>query len=231
MSHQTNKLTIGIPMSGTTLSTYSEDLLETQAGQRVLHRPLVEEETDIALVRRSRQGEMEAFGQLVTLYERRVSALAGRILGTTASTDDIDDTVQDIFIQAWRALPRFRGDARFSTWLYRIATNMAIKQWHRRKRNRIVVAEEDISEMERGRIADPTQSPSDRAEVMAQSRALLDAVDSLPEKHRSVVLLHYFEDYSCEEIAGILECSVGTVWSRLHYACRKLRGALDSELC
>ena len=104
---------------------------------------------------------------------------------------------------------------------------MAIKQWHKRKRTRHIVAEEDLSETERAGLADPSLSPHDKAEAMAQNRALMDAVDRLPEKHRSVVLLHYFEDCSCEEIAAILECSVGTVWSRLHYACRKLRGSLD----
>jgi RNA polymerase sigma-70 factor (ECF subfamily) len=214
-------------MSGTTLSSYGEEILEAPAGQHLLQRPSLEEETDAALARRSRQGDMEAFGSLVTMYERRIYALVARILGATATADDIDDTVQDIFVQAWRALPRFRGDSRFSTWLYRIATNMAIKQWHRRKRHRLVVAEEDLSEFERGRLSDPAQSPADRAELLAQNKALMDAVDRLPDKHRSVVLLHYFEDYSCEEIAAILECSVGTVWSRLHYACRKLKGSLD----
>jgi len=214
-------------MSGTTLTTYGDELLDSKSGSRILQRPLAEEDADALLARRSREGDVEAFGRLVTLYERRVAALVGRILGATASSDDVDDTVQDIFVQAWRALPRFRGDSRFSTWLYRIATNMAIKQWHKRKRTRHIVAEEDLSETERAGLADPSLSPHDKAEAMAQNRALMDAVDRLPEKHRSVVLLHYFEDCSCEEIASILECSVGTVWSRLHYACRKLRCSLD----
>ena len=70
-------------------------------------------------------------------------------------------------------------------------------------------------------------TPSEEAERRARDRALQAAVDALPEKQRTVVLLHYFEDYTCEEVAQMVGCSVGTVWSRLHYACRKLRGTLD----
>ena len=93
---------------------------------------------DAALVRRCRQGDVEAFGVRVTRYEARVGALVARILGINAMPEDVEDTTQDVFIQAWRALPRFRGDAQFSTWLYRVATNTAIRQWHRRKKQRRV---------------------------------------------------------------------------------------------
>ncbi|BDI29983.1 RNA polymerase sigma factor [Capsulimonas corticalis] len=171
---------------------------------------------------------MSAFGELVSRHEKRIYALVSRILGATASADDVDDTVQDVFVQAWRALPRFRGDSKFSTWLYRIATNMAIKQWHRRKRLRLTVADEELPENLRvSMMTDPSPSPADHAESQARDRALRASIDALPEKQRTVVLLHYFEDYSCEEVAQVIGCSVGTVWSRLHYACRKLRGNLE----
>ena len=176
---------------------------------------------DAALVRRCRQGDTEAFGALVTRHEARVGALVGRILGATATPEDVEDTTQDVFIQVWRALPRFRGEARFSTWLYRVATNTAIRQWHRRKKQRQRVVEEDAA----AEAVSPTRLTEDIAR-RAEGRALRVAIDALPEKQRTVLLLHYFEEYSCEEIALMLGCSVGTVWSRLHYGCRKLRDQL-----
>ena len=112
-------------------------------------------------------------------------------------------------------------------WLYRVATNLAIKQWHRhRKRQQGTVAEEDLPEAVRAALADPNAGPSEQAERRAQDRALRQAVEGLPEKQRTAILLHYFEDYSCEEMAAMTGCSVGTVWSRLHYGCRKLRETL-----
>ncbi len=184
-----------------------------------------EEDEDAALVRRCRQGDTDAFGQLVARHDKRVYALAARVLGPGATPDDVDDVAQDIFVQAWRALPKFRSDARFSTWLYRIATNMAIKQWHRTKRRtQNTVAQEELPETVRAALAAPKVGPEGEAQQRARDQALRGAIDRLPEKQRTVVLLHYFEEYTCEEVAALLDCSVGTVWSRLHYACRKLRG-------
>lgn len=71
--------------------------------------------------------------------------------------------------------------------------------------------------------------PEEILQFRVRDRYIMDVVNSLPEKQRTVILLHYYEDYSCEEIAQILRCSIGTVWSRLHYACRKLRGSISFE--
>ncbi|MBV9848824.1 MAG: sigma-70 family RNA polymerase sigma factor [Armatimonadetes bacterium] len=205
----------------------SQETEQSQTGaprQAAISRPpigVAEADEDAGLVRRCREGDVEAFGALVTRHEARVGALIGRFLGTTATPEDVEDAAQDVFVQAWRALPRFRGDARFSTWLYRIATNTAIRQWHRRKRHRQMIADEDAAT----EAVSPTRLSEDIAR-RAEGRALRAAVDGLPEKQRTVVLLHYFEDCSCEEIALLLGCSVGTVWSRLHYGCRKLRDQL-----
>jgi RNA polymerase sigma-70 factor, ECF subfamily len=184
-------------------------------------------DADAALARRCRNGDVAAFRELVERHEKRVYALVARVLGPTTSQDDIDDTVQDIFVQAWRALPRFRGDAKLSTWLYRVATNMAIKQWHRIRRQRHVVSNEDLPESVRIGLSDPEPGPAAAAESGDRDRAVKAAIELLPEKQRTVILLHYFEGHPCEEVAQIMGCSVGTVWSRLHYACRKLRGSLD----
>jgi RNA polymerase sigma-70 factor, ECF subfamily len=213
-------------MLGIMVGQHGEELVDNNVA-RLGPSIALNEDTDAALARRCRSGDVAAFGDLVRRHEKKVHALVARILGQSATTDDIDDTVQDIFVQAWRAFPRFRGDAKFSTWLYRIATNMAIKQWHKRKRQRIVVSDEDLPESVRISVADPSIGPAEQAEFKVRDGALRSAIEALPEKQRTVVLLHYFEEYSCEEVATITGCSVGTVWSRLHYACKKLRGSLE----
>ena len=188
------------------------------------HRASLPAETDdAALVRQARSGDTDAFGRLVARHEMRVYALIARVLGANGTAEDVDDTAQDVFVQAWRALPRFREEARFSTWLYRIATNMAIKQWHRVKRRAGTVGTEDLPNTVRAALAVDGPGPEEVATQKARDRDLRDAIEKLPEKQRTVILLHYFEDYACEEIAALLGCSVGTVWSRLHYGCRKLR--------
>ncbi len=174
-------------------------------------------------MRLARSGDTDAFGRLVARHEARVYALIARVLGASGTADDVDDTAQDVFVQAWRALPRFREEARFSTWLHRIATNMAIKQWHRIKRRVPTVAEEELPNTIRAALAADGPGPEEIAAQKARDRDLRDAIEKLPEKQRTVILLHYFEDYGCDEIAALLGCSVGTVWSRLHYGCRKLR--------
>ena len=183
----------------------------------------VEEDADAALVRRCRVGDTGAYGQLVARHDKRVYALVARVLGAGATADDVDDVAQEVFVQAWRALPKFRQEAQFSTWLYRIATNMAIKEWHRIKRRAQTVSEEELPVTVREALAEQSPGPADLAELKARDGALRTAIDRLPEKQRTVILLHYFEDYTCEDIGSLLGCSVGTVWSRLHYGCRKLR--------
>ncbi len=195
---------------------------------------------DSLLVSRCQSGDLNSFSLLVNRHEQRVRSIVSRILVT--STDqpstllaaDIDDLSQEIFVQAWRALPRFRGDARFSTWLYRIAVNRALKEYNHRKRGTGRLLGVPVSDELLRHLAalhpDPDAAPLDPEGMLqqrARDEALRNAIADLPEKQRLVVLLHYFEDCSCDEIAAIAGCSVGTVWSRLHYACRRLQERLS----
>jgi RNA polymerase sigma-70 factor (ECF subfamily) len=143
-----------------------------------------------------------------------------------SSRDDVDDLVQDIFVQAYRSVDRFRGHSAFSTWLHSIAVNTTIKYLRKMKARRAMSIDDPATGIEDTLVSNGHTPPSEAAEVEERKRAVRSAVEELPEKHRAVVVLHYFEDHSCEEIAEILNCSVGTVWSRLHYACKKLRGQL-----
>ncbi|MDR3710728.1 MAG: sigma-70 family RNA polymerase sigma factor [Capsulimonadaceae bacterium] len=191
---------------------------------------------DDALIRRCRGGDRDAYGVLVARHERRVHAIVARILGGGGDSGhgqaaDVEDIVQDVFVQAWRALPRFRGDARFSTWLYRIATNRALKEWRRMRTQSARMHEtpiEDHTDIDASSpgLSSGTETPQHALDIRFRDGALRAAINALSDKHRTVILLHYYEDYSCEEIAALQECSVGTVWSRLHYGVKRLRDSL-----
>ncbi|MDX1932673.1 MAG: sigma-70 family RNA polymerase sigma factor [Capsulimonadales bacterium] len=192
-----------------------------------------EANSDAALALQAAEGDMEAFRVLVERYKRPMAALVSRIAG---NPDDVDDIVQELFLRAWKGLPRFRGDAQFSTWLYRIAVNTAIKHRsrHRNETSLSLSTEEMSGGLERLYVpeeATPHQGgdPFRAAHRKERERAVRDAVQSLPEKQRAVVVLHYFEGHSCEEISKIVGCSLGTVWSRLHYACKRLKSVLESS--
>ncbi len=189
---------------------------------------------DARLVERAREGNRHAFGQLVERYQRPMTALVARM---TQNPDDVDDIVQELFVRAWKGLPRFRGDAQFSTWLYRIAVNTTIKYRSKRANdNAQSIALEDmvggvdaLSSESNVPGSDKTGANGDpflAAQKREQEETVRRAVLALPEKQRAVVVLHYFEGHSCEEISKMVGCSVGTVWSRLHYACKRLKNIL-----
>jgi len=196
-----------------------------------------ERDEDAALLRRCKDGDADAYGVLVARHERRVQAIIGRIIYGSGDTRggasvDLEDLVQDVFLQAWRALPRFRGDSRFSTWLYRIATNRALKEWKRMRVQAARIHEtplEDHVDIEASAALSyaSTDSPQHAFEIRMRDTSMKQAIDRLPQKQRTVVLLHYYEDCSCEDIATMLDCSVGTVWSRLHYGVKRLRQSLS----
>jgi RNA polymerase sigma-70 factor, ECF subfamily len=190
---------------------------------------------DRVLASRAALGDVAAFQKLFERYQRPMGSLVARM---TANPDDVDDVLQEVFVRAWKGLPSFRGDAQFSTWLYRIAVNTTIKFRSKRKLEqtyRAISTEEVTGGMDQW--ATPSDAPASvggdpwrETEKRDAHERLRRAVQTLSEKHRAVVVLHYFEGHSCEEIARILGCSVGTVWSRLHYACKKLKELLPGEL-
>ena len=187
----------------------------------------------------ARNGDRAAFGLLVERYQRPMAALITRVIAP-CSADDVDDMLQELFVRAWKGLPRFRGDAQFSTWLYRIAVNTALK--HRTRRNgtgtmhwvSLDDTENNAAERSLAAPADGAAHEGGDPYLLAARQAreaqIRSAVEALPPKQRVVIVLHYYEGHSCEEIAEIVDCSVGTVWSRLHYACKRLKGPLGSAI-
>jgi RNA polymerase sigma-70 factor (ECF subfamily) len=176
------------------------------------------------LIRRAQAGDMGAFGDLVDLHQRLVYGIVSRMV---ASRDEVDDLVQDIFIAAFGNIRKFRGDSKFSTWLHTIAVNMTLKRLKKMKRQSAISIDDPLTGLSSTLCDGDGHSPADTVQKRQQDEAVRKAIDTLPDKQRVVVVMHYFEHCSCEEIAAALKCSVGTVWSRLHYACRKLKIELD----
>jgi RNA polymerase sigma-70 factor (ECF subfamily) len=175
------------------------------------------------LVRRAKGGDRQAFETLIRQHQAQVAAVVFKMV---SRREDAEDLVADIFLQVYKNLPGFRGDAKFSTWLLRVAVNMTLKRLPKLRRQ----SGPSVEEMAEGglEMADfaPEGSPAQRAEAADRRERVRRAVEHLSPKHQAVVNLYYFQQKSCEEIAEILDCSVGTVWSRLHYALKCLRPEL-----
>ncbi|WP_374584000.1 RNA polymerase sigma factor RpoE [Pseudoduganella sp.] len=180
---------------------------------------------DRELVERARAGERAAFDQLVARYQRRLLRLVLRLLRDQAEAEDV---VQETFLKAYRALPRFRGEAAFYTWLYRIAVNGARNAILRRRQRS---GPQGIA---------PSQAPAPPPEIgtpesMLLSKQVMRAIDAaleaLPLELRTAIVLREIEGLSYEEIAQIMECPLGTVRSRIFRAreaiARRLRPLLD----
>lgn len=179
-------------------------------------------DSDAECVARARAGDREAFAELFRRHYRQVFLVVSRVL---ENPQEAEDAVQDAFVRAFNGLERFRGEAAFGTWLCRIAINVALR---RARQDRAQPA--SLSELGTENVEHDPADPADLQELVEQrttARAVRRAVAELPDKHRLVVSLRYFDGYSCEEIARLAGCSVGTVWSRLHHAHRKLRRCLS----
>ncbi len=186
---------------------------------------------DLRLVVLAQQGDLRSYDVLVTRHRGRIFAMIRNMIHQEADAWDLS---QEVFIKAWNALPRFEARARFSTWLYRIAHN-AVYDWARkRKIESAGELNDEIFERERIDSASFTTpsgggSPDD---TMAQGELrgkIEEALGKLSTEHREVVVLKDVQGLSYKEIAEVMECSLGTVMSRLYYARQKLQTMLKHE--
>ena len=191
-------------------------------------------DADAGLVERVKQGDVRAFEMLVVKYQRRIERLIGRMV---RDVDLVQDIAQETFIRAYRALPKFRGDSAFYTWLYRIAVNTAKKALMDMKRDPLVSesslrSDEDGEETSR---AESELSDGETPEGILASKeiaaAVNSAVEALSEELRQAITLREIEGLSYEEIAEAMNCPIGTVRSRIFRAREaiavKLRPLLD----
>jgi len=191
-------------------------------------------DVDAPLVERVKQGDVKAFEMLVVKYQRRIERLVGRMV---RDVDLIPDIAQETFIRAYRALPQFRGDSAFYTWLYRIAVNTAKKQLMELKRDPLVTesARASRDDDDEPRLVENEPSDDGTPEAILASKqiaaAVNFAVEALSEELRQAITLREIEGLSYEEIAEVMNCPIGTVRSRIFRAREaiavKLRPLLD----
>jgi RNA polymerase sigma-70 factor, ECF subfamily len=183
-------------------------------------------ESDLALVRRVQRGEKGAFDALVLKYQHKVVKLVMRYVRSPSEAEDI---AQEAFIKAYRALPNFRGDSAFYTWLYRIAINTAKNAVAARNRSPVEY-DLDLQNSEESYDVQSRLQDTETPEALAlteEIRSIVNsAMEALPEDLRTAIMLRELEGLSYEEIAASMDCPVGTVRSRIFRA----REAIDRRL-
>lgn len=191
-----------------------------------------EREIDQILVERAQGGDKHAFDQLVSKYQRKLGRLLSRFIRDPAEVEDVS---QEAFIKAYRALPSFRGDSAFYTWLYRIGINTAKNYLVSQGRRAPTTTEFDNDEAETFEDASQLRdinTPESLLLTKQIGQTINAAMDALPEELRTAIVLREIDGMSYEEIAGIMDCPIGTVRSRIFRAreavAGKLRPLLDT---
>ncbi len=174
---------------------------------------------DTALVAASKIGDQDAFAVLVQRHQRRVFNLVFRLL---QNYEEANEVTQDAFFSAWQGLPSFRGDARFSTWLYRIAYNCALKQLEQRKRDNALQAAIQAEPLDNDDQIDAQLDAHDRQAIVREH--LL----TLPTKYRAVLILRHLQEMTYEEMAEILTMPIGTIKTHLFRARNLLKQRLEA---
>jgi len=176
-------------------------------------------EADALLVERVKQGDQRAFALLVAKYERRVQRLLSRLVRDSA---EIEDITQEAFIKAYRALPQFRGESAFYTWLYRIAINTAKNYLATKSRRPVTVGEfqgaDDGEFFDLGDVVEDNNTPDAVLHSRQVAEAVNAAIEALPEDLKAAITLREIEGLSYEEIAQAMDCPIGTVRSRIFRA-------------
>ena len=180
--------------------------------------------TDEQLVELAVSRDCEAFGEIVKRWERKIFALCFGMLGRE---DDARDAAQETFIAAYRNLANFRGEAKVSSWLHRIAVNQCLTVKRRAKTRSEEYLDDDDGSEERVFIAPLHNSPSRKAEQVERLKLVRTAVSSLPTDLRQVIVMKEFEEMTFQEISDTLEIPLSTVKSRLYTALKQLRMKLE----
>lgn len=192
------------------------------------------ERSDSELVELARKGNKEAFRELFERYQRKVMAIA---LGMVNNPEDAMEIVQDTFVRAYENLEGFKGESSFYTWLFRITVNRAIDHRRYQRRNPTVGLQEEFGIPESDEPYDEflgdeegKTDPVRQVESREIGNRVAEAIAELTPYHRAVILLREIEGLSYEEISRVMQCSKGTVMSRLHYARKKLQSKLKDLL-
>jgi RNA polymerase sigma-70 factor (ECF subfamily) len=180
--------------------------------------------TDEQLVESAVSGDAEAFGKIVERWERKIFALCFGMLGRE---DEARDAAQEAFIAAYRNIGSFRGDAKVSSWLHRIAVNQCLTTKRRTKTRSEEFLNDETEEDTRIFVAPASLSPLRTTEQNERLKLVRQAVTSLPEDLREVVVMKEFEELTFQEISEVLELPLSTVKSRMYTALKQLRRKLE----
>lgn len=180
--------------------------------------------TDEQLIQVAVSSEPEAFGEIVRRWERKIFALCFGMLGRE---DEARDAAQEAFIAAYRNIDKFRGEAKVSSWLHRIAINQCLTTKRRAKTRSEEFLDDENHEQERVFVAAASFSPSNQSEQKERNVLVRQAVGSLPVDLRQVIVMKEFEDMTFQEISDTLEIPLSTVKSRLYTALKQLRLKLE----
>ncbi len=181
---------------------------------------------DTELVRKAAAGDSDAFEQLVLSYEKPIYNLCLRMCG---NADDAMDLTQETFLKAWRSLGSFRADAAFSTWLYRLCSNLCIDHLRREQKRKVLPLHVEDSDGD-GRpldVPDPAAGPEERLSAQEDRQRVADALQSLEPEYREALTLRVIHDLSYADIAAVLQVREGTVKSRIARAREKMREAMQ----
>jgi RNA polymerase sigma-70 factor (ECF subfamily) len=182
--------------------------------------------TDEELVARSRGGDVDSFNQLILRWERPIYALAYRVIGRE---EDARDVCQETFLRAFRAINGFKGQAKFSSWLYRIALNLC-RDWIRRQRRAPVMqAPEGVELVDLASERGPVESIEELVSRRELSAVVADAMALLPEEQRTAIILKEYHGMTFQEIADLQGCPLSTVKTRLYQGLAVLRRHLEKN--
>jgi len=180
------------------------------------------------LAKLARNGDRGAFEELVNLYKDKIFHLAYRMLG---NKQEAEDAVQDTFLRVYNNLDRYDENQKFSTWIFRIGTNLCIDRLRKRKPTYSLDAEMPDSEGNDfyAMLASKDELPEDQIVLSETQQVIRRAIQTLPEKYKSVVILRYLHDMSLQEIGDVLGMPVTTVKTRVHRGREYLRKKLDTD--
>ena len=182
-------------------------------------------ETDEELVAAFRGGDLSAFDTLVQRWERKIQGAVYRIMG---SSEDARDLAQETFLRAYRGLPTFKSEARFSSWLYQIALNLC-RDRLRQRRGKTLVSIDDLDPATAARIERTGATAHDAVEAQDLGRMVAAAMSELPEEQREVIALKEYQGLTFQEIADTLDVPVSTVKTRLYRGLVHMRERLERQ--
>lgn len=181
------------------------------------------------LIKEAKAGNVEAFEELVKQCEKKVFNIAYKMMG---NYDDANELAQEAFIRAYKSINKFKEDSLFSTWIYRITTNVCLDELRKRKNKKVISLNEDIKyndEELKPQIKDDSPGPEKIYEKKEFKNLIYQCIESLSDEYKTVIILRDIEGFSYEEIAKIINCPEGTVKSRISRARKALRDIFKNK--